>query len=215
MKIRDKPSEYILNNYAPIPEAGCWIWLGGWDTKGYGRTSGRSSFVSTHRLFYQQFKGSIPAGMYVCHKCDTPACVNPDHLFLGTHEDNMRDMAKKGRATRDSTRNAKLTESQVISILQDPRKIREIAEDYGVNRHSIQRIKRGATWTSLTGIKSTDRNSVRDRLDRQRRDKRIIRDKGIMDARSRGSAIATIARKFQLTPQRIGQILKQHREEQA
>ena len=90
--------EYILTNFTPVPESGCWIWTGGWTTEGYGavRRDGRW-VMSAHKLFYSAFKGDIPPGMLVCHSCDTPACVNPDHLFLGTDSDNQLDRHRKGR----------------------------------------------------------------------------------------------------------------------
>lgn len=90
----DNVSPYVMQNYMPIPESGCWIWMGGWDRHGYGKRSqhGYVSGGSVHRLFYQQHVGPIPAGAYVLHKCDTRPCCNPDHLFLGTHKDNMHDM---------------------------------------------------------------------------------------------------------------------------
>lgn len=76
----------------------CWIWHGCKDGAGYGYVSAMSRPVSAHRIAYVIAHGSIPKGLEICHRCDTPLCVNPDHLFAATHEENMRDMHAKGRA---------------------------------------------------------------------------------------------------------------------
>lgn len=94
-------------NLMPIPESGCWMWLGSTDDKGYGRyrTRVKTSLPKlTHRLSWVFNFGEIPDGMKVCHKCDVRCCVNPNHLFLGTQKDNLRDMVRKGRGRKPGPR---------------------------------------------------------------------------------------------------------------
>jgi hypothetical protein len=82
----------------PVPEAGCWLWLGSTGRGGYGRIRvGGNRTARTHRLAWELNRGPIPDGLHVLHKCDTPCCINPDHLFLGTPLDNAHDRDRKGR----------------------------------------------------------------------------------------------------------------------
>ncbi|PXV54182.1 HNH endonuclease [Dyella jiangningensis] len=94
----ERMTDYVAQNYIPVPECGCWLWLGARDPDGYGKLGihGRN-MIRAHRLFYAFHKGPIPVGMQVCHKCDTPLCVNPDHLFLGSNTDNAVDRERKNR----------------------------------------------------------------------------------------------------------------------
>lgn len=74
----------------------CWIWRGSCNSKGYGQYRG----LGAHRISYEFYFGPIPDGLFICHHCDNPPCVNPNHLFEGTHADNIRDRNRKGRLPR-------------------------------------------------------------------------------------------------------------------
>jgi len=105
-----------------------------------------------HRFSYQHFKGPIPEGMCVCHTCDNPSCVNPDHLFLGTHTDNMRDKMSKGRGGHligSRHQGSKLTEQQVLAIRADKRRQIDIAAAYGIKQPQVSEIKRRVAWTHI------------------------------------------------------------------
>lgn len=79
------------------PNSGCWLWDGAISTNGYGAFRFNNKTVPAHRASYMLFTGNINSGFEICHKCDTPSCVNPSHLFLGTHKDNMVDASRKGK----------------------------------------------------------------------------------------------------------------------
>lgn len=124
-------------------ELECHLWIGSVDTCGYGTTRKNGKSTSSHRWAYEHANGQIPIGMHVLHKCDVRRCVNPEHLFLGTHADNMQDKTKKGRAAR------KLTADQVISIRNDVRVNHQIASDYGISETTVGEIKRKETWAHI------------------------------------------------------------------
>lgn len=75
----------------------CWIWMASKNSDGYGNVWAKGKCLKAHRLSYQLFKGDIPIGKEICHSCDNPSCVNPDHLWVGTHKENMNDMVNKKR----------------------------------------------------------------------------------------------------------------------
>lgn len=131
-----------------VKSQGCWLWSGAKDSCGYGvvvldgrtRAEGRTGPFSgkAHRVMFQLVNGPIPKGMLVCHHCDNPTCVRPDHLFLGTNQDNQNDRYNKGRYGAI----LKLSEAEVILIrnLSLTHTQRELASRFGVNQSTISRI---------------------------------------------------------------------------
>lgn len=124
---------------------GCWTWTGAQKPSGYGNFHMNGRYVGAHCAAYWLFIGPVPAGMYVCHACDVPACVNPEHLFLGTPTENQADMARKGRRRFAS----KLTRGDVGSIRLRRAagdSLAEIARSFGVSEATISLAARGRIW---------------------------------------------------------------------
>lgn len=96
-------TRFRFYKYIEEKESGCIEWIGGKDPNGYGRFSLSGKGDYAHRASYEIFKGPIPTGLCVCHKCDNPRCVNPDHLWLGTQTENIKDRDAKGRHKKRST----------------------------------------------------------------------------------------------------------------
>jgi hypothetical protein len=117
----------------------CWRWIG--KVRVYGMMTVNRVSVGAHRVSWELHRGPIPAGLRVLHRCDSPTCVNPEHLFLGTNADNMIDMILKGRGKK-----AKLTADDVRAIRADPRGCKKLARVYGVHPTQIIRIRSGETW---------------------------------------------------------------------
>jgi len=129
------------------PDGDCWEFQGSKHRFGYGmiNMSGTkaSDIKTAHAVAWIIAYGSIPDGMFVCHKCDHPPCCRPDHLFLGTHQDNMDDMVKKGRG------GFRFTQDQVKQILSEYGTDEEIAEKFGCSASKIWRIRTGQTWRNV------------------------------------------------------------------
>lgn len=140
---------------AEIDERGCWkIISHAQGAGGYVRLTRKQKDYIAHRLSYQLFVGPIPDGMEVLHRCDTPPCVNPEHLFLGTHADNMSDMVKKGRqCTHRGVENgrAKLNDVKVreIKILVKQFSQVRVAKMFGVNHRTVHLIAHGKRWSHV------------------------------------------------------------------
>ena len=130
-----------------IPWSGCWIWMGAtkpsaWN---YGKFWFDGSLIHAHRVSWMLYRGEIPDGMFVCHTCDVPLCVNPAHLFLGTPADNMADMAAKGRDLEgritQGRKISRLSEDQVLAIRASTLSGSQLGKIYGVSRTTIHSIK--------------------------------------------------------------------------
>lgn len=146
-------------------ETGCWEWTGEIDRHGYGKikSNGKRSF--SHRISHEIHVGPIPNGLLVCHHCDNRKCVNPDHLFLGTHADNSADMAAKGRSPDqrgDRNHRSVFTEKEISLIKQflhrhPPKRGSSkmagscsfLARWFGVVPWTIAKIGRGESWSHL------------------------------------------------------------------
>jgi len=137
----------------PEPNSGCWFWIGQSLPKGYGMTTVNQKPILTHRLSYKLFIGEIPKGKLICHHCDTPSCVNPDHLFVGTHADNMKDMSSKGLTKGEKCGHNKLKEQDVL-LIRDLYQNgyysqSEIAKEFNVQQTHISAIVRRIIWKHI------------------------------------------------------------------
>lgn len=172
--------ERFNEKYEIVPFSGCWLWTGSTMGKmGYGAiTEGQGSQVSVgaHRVSWKLHKGEIPIGLYVLHRCDVPACVNPNHLFLGTAKDNAQDAVAKNRVSRKSwfigppcpkplrkrmryakkigrpvqaggkNWNAKLTQEKVDDIRSKRMTKAAFARLYGVSFKAVKNVWDGKSW---------------------------------------------------------------------
>jgi HNH endonuclease len=155
-------------------EPGCWEWTGFLNHDGYGLLSRGRTKVGAHRLSWEIHFGSIPDGMYVCHHCDNPQCARPDHLFLGTQRDNMRDCGRKRRnhiRAQDGEQNtsAALTNADARRIREmyatSMLKASDIAAQVGVSRGVVASVVSGRTYREAGGPVL----APRDRLSRRGR----------------------------------------------
>lgn len=139
--------------YIPVPESGCWLWEGRTDKDGYGITSYKCKAMKTHRASWIVFRGEIPKGFCVCHKCDNPSCINPDHLFVGTNLDNVKDRDKKNRAaTMEKSGCTKFKKEDVIKIRnmhKDGISYNAIGKMFSTSATTIRRIVLRQTWSLL------------------------------------------------------------------
>lgn len=155
MKMRYKDHLLRILKKSIFTEDGCRIWIGSLDECGYGRTTFDRKLQRTHRVMWEYFNGKIPNNMVICHKCDTPACINLNHLVLGTQKDNVKDMLIKRRANKAKgirVNTCKLKEND-IDIIRNmyANNISQyrIADLFNVSRQTIGAIIKGISWKHL------------------------------------------------------------------
>jgi hypothetical protein len=135
------------------PNGDCWRYTGGL-CSGYGHITIQKKTVKAHRFSYELHCGPIPEGMVICHKCDTPACVNPDNLFIGTPRQNIDDMLAKDRQLKGTDNpKAKLTDEQVREMRyrrdHDKTPTRQLATDYGIAEVTVKRVISRRAWSHI------------------------------------------------------------------
>ena len=148
--------ERFEEKYEPEPNTGCWLWTNNVSSNGYGLIKLNGRQARAHRVSYELNIGPIPSGLCVCHHCDTPICVNPGHLFLGTVADNVADMVAKGRQARlhgEAHGRAKVTAADVQEIRRryasGDVSHRELAAKYGVCQTQTRRIVQRKGWAHI------------------------------------------------------------------
>lgn len=147
------PIALLAHHSTPEPNTGCCLWTGATNNWGYGRLSypvlGQRA---AHRLSFAAHVSVIPRGSFVLHRCDTPACINPDHLYIGDHAANTRDRVARDRCSRpagDRAPSAKLSWPKVVEMRAESAigaSVSALARKYGVDRRAIRLALRGETW---------------------------------------------------------------------
>lgn len=141
--------ERFIQKVYPEPNTGCWLWFGSYDKDGYGNFTINRLPVRSHRISYLLFKGEI-GDKLVLHSCDVAGCVNPDHLFLGTHKDNINDKLSKNRGSKGENHGmSKLKGEQVREIRSSTCSNRKLAKKYNVDRKLIIEIKKHNIWKHI------------------------------------------------------------------
>lgn len=134
-----------------VTESGCQIWTAGTTRSGYGVMYHDGKLKYAHRLSWEEANGESAGGRVICHKCDTPSCINPTHLYAGSHKDNASDMMRRGRnrgqfGKGEKSHKAKLTNEQVIEIRAANGTHREIGARFGIAHTVVTQIKNRKAW---------------------------------------------------------------------
>jgi hypothetical protein len=156
--------------HIPEPNSGCWLWLAALNKDDYGQIwsglrNGRGTALQmgAHRASIILAHGpeALFGDVEVCHRCDNPRCVNPDHLFVAPHVENVHDAMSKGRFARgERVGTSILSEGEVVAIAAAPGTNIEIALAHGVHRNTVALIRNGRSWSHLTGIKPHNRRKL-------------------------------------------------------
>jgi hypothetical protein len=148
MNEAEKAKARFEDRFISEPNSGCWLWLGADRFKhGYGTFYFNERRELAHRFAWMLFRGEIPVGICVLHKCDNTRCVNPDHLFLGTHAENMKDMRVKGRHRYGIS--PKLNLEEILIIRKSTASQRQLAREFGIGSSHVWRIKNRKHWIAM------------------------------------------------------------------
>lgn len=159
-KPRMENSERVIRFWSRVSKqkSGCWVWIGATNGPGYGKFYDGTKVEMAHRFSFILAHGSIDPGQFICHRCDNPPCVNPEHLFVGSQSDNLRDAYSKGRMAICKL-NASGRGNQIKLTIYDVREIRlrhrrgetqtSIAEDFEINQTMVSAIVRNKSWASV------------------------------------------------------------------
>jgi hypothetical protein len=151
----------------------CWIWKGNLSRQGYGTIKDNKKSVAAHRVSWRLHNGDIPDGMIIMHKCDNPLCVRPDHLELGTKQDNMLDMKRKGRNTFNSRHGGSLlTDDQVLELRKRyyaGESVHILSKDYNIVIRSVYPIISGQNYKHLPILGNSHRSFTKEHIENMRK----------------------------------------------
>ena len=142
---------YLMRRVSIKPETGCWEWRLSKGRGGYGKASRLGKTLTAHRAIWEERVGPIPSEAILCHQCDNRLCVNPSHMFIGTHQDNSSDMVKKNRQAKGSKiNNSKLDEQLVRQVLEAQGTFAEIARQFDLKEGNVRLIRLRKTWRHVS-----------------------------------------------------------------
>lgn len=154
------PLKRFLEKVSPCPITGCWWWTCGVDKDGYGKFWRGGETIRASRAAWEIFRGPIPDGLHALHRCDSPGCANPEHLFLGTPRDNTLDMWAKGRGDLHPPESVGEKNGRAVLGAEEVKEIcrryttgdvtmKALGAAYGVSKHTVFDIVHGRSWRSL------------------------------------------------------------------
>jgi len=196
---------------------GCWLWTGTVDQDGYGIFTGQYDGIVYRRAHRYSWafhsKGHVPQGMFVCHRCDTPGCVNPEHLWLGTVSENHEDMDEKGRRRMahcgEMSPRAILKEADIEKIFVDPRPYAVISQEYNVAVTTITSVKNRVSWKHVKAEKIIKNGRGSGAGNRGKSDR--VTPEIVRTIRASSEQGKLLAERFQISPQMITAIRQRRR----